>query len=402
MSISKEKDSKPLLRFAEFSENWNSLLLKDLFTRSTVKNSHNISDVLTNSAVKGIVSQGDYFDRDIANQNNLLGYYVVDVNNFVYNPRISKSAPVGPLKRNKLFKGVMSPLYTVLKPKKGDLNFLEAYFESNKWHTYMRAIANYGVRHDRMNITIKDFEKLPIFLPCLSEQKKISTFIGLFTDKKEVLNEKLIFLEKYKKGIIQKIFKEEIKFKDVSGVIFPEWIDLFIGDLFSNRSEKTSEKMELLSVTIGRGVIRQSNLSKDDNSSDDKSNYKRVYKNDIAYNSMRMWQGALGVSDYNGIVSPAYTILKPNSNCYPKFFEYYFKTIPMLRKFQRNSQGLTSDTWNLKYPQLSKIKISIPVIEEQIKIANFLSTIDVKIEVIKKELNYTEFCKKGLLQQMFV
>jgi type I restriction enzyme S subunit len=105
---------------------WEILKLKDVFSRKSLKNNNStLKNVLTNSATRGIILQGDYFDKDIANQNNLEGYYIVDVDDFVYNPRISQSAPVGPLKRNNLIKGVMSPLYTVLKCEKGNLEFLK-------------------------------------------------------------------------------------------------------------------------------------------------------------------------------------------------------------------------------------------------------------------------------------
>lgn len=118
---------------------------------------------------------------------------------------------------------------------------------------------------------------------------------------------------------------------------------------------------------------------------------------------MRMWQGASGVSKYEGIVSPAYTILKPRNNYNSDFFGYYFKLTEVIQIFQSNSQGLTSDTWNLKYPKLSKIKLAIPLsMDEQTKIANFLSAIDDKINLIESELTHAKTFKKGLLQQMFV
>jgi len=124
--------------------------------------------------------------------------------------------------------------------------------------------------------------------------------------------------------------------------------------------------------------------------------------NDIAYNSMRMWQGASGVSQYNGIVSPAYTVITPKEGNDSIFWGYRFKTTDSTNTFQRYSQGLTSDTWNLKFNTLSKIKFMAPSYEEQQKIANFLSALDDKIKLEEVKLARAKEFKKALLQRLFV
>lgn len=199
------------IRFAddegnEFPE-WEEKKLKDVFSRSTLKNRNNkISNVFTNSAKSGIVNQMDFFDHSVANKNNLEGYYVVNKDDFVYNPRISKSAPVGPLKRNKLETGAMSPLYTVLNHKLGNKTFLEYYFESSHWHRFMCGIANYGARHDRMNIQNNDFMKLPIPYPCLEEQQKIADFMSAMDQKINAMDKQIADSELFKKGLLQRMF----------------------------------------------------------------------------------------------------------------------------------------------------------------------------------------------------
>ena len=199
------------LRFKDENQSdfpdWEILKLKDVFSRKSLKNNNSIlKNVLTNSATRGIILQGDYFDKDIANQNNLEVYYIVDIDDFVYNPRISQSAPVGPLKRNNLIKGVMSPLYTVLKCEKGNLEFFENYFNSNFWHKYMKGIANYGARHDRMNITKDGFEKLPIPFPSIKEQEKISYFLNDIDKQIQLVTAQLKQTKKFKKGLLQNMF----------------------------------------------------------------------------------------------------------------------------------------------------------------------------------------------------
>ena len=134
--------------------------------------------------------------------------------------------------------------------------------------------------------------------------------------------------------------------------------------------------MELLSVTMNDGVMPRSEIEGKDNSSEDKSNYKVVRKDDMVYNSMRMWQGANGVSNYDGIVSPAYTVLMPIEEIDNRYFAALFKTSNLINEFRKKSQGLTSDTWNLKYPQIRPIRLYIPSLREQHKISAFIDALE--------------------------
>lgn len=186
---------------------WEEKQLREIAKRVTQKNRANdVSFVLTNSAIQGIVSQQDYFDKDIANQNNLEGYYVVELDDFIYNPRISASAPVGPIKRNKLVKGVMSPLYTVFRFNDTNLKFIEFFFETVIWHEYLKSVANYGARHDRMSISNEDFLQLPIPQPSSQEQAKIVEFLTSLESKVNLLDKQLYQAQQFKKGLLQQLF----------------------------------------------------------------------------------------------------------------------------------------------------------------------------------------------------
>ena len=180
-----------------------------------------------------------------------------------------------------------------------------------------------------------------------------------------------------------------------------EWETARIGELYSERSQRCTKPMELLSVTISDGVVPRSNIESKDNSSEDKSNYKVVHVGDMVYNTMRMWQGACGVSSFRGIVSPAYTILKEVMRFDRKFMASLFKTKRLINDFRKNSQGLTSDTWNLKYPQIAIIKVSLPDIEEQQQIATFLSLLDSRIAAQRKLVELLKKQKRGLLKEIF-
>ncbi len=186
---------------------WDYVELNTIAVKVNKKNKGlNLNNVLTNSAIQGVVSQSDYFERDIANQDNLGGYYIVENDDFVYNPRISSNALVGPLKRNNLVAGVMSPLYTVFRFNTGVLTYFEQYFQTNHWHDYMKSVSNSGARHDRMNITNESFFGLPVPYPCKAEQTKIANFLTAFDDKISQVKDELSTAKDYKQGLLQKLF----------------------------------------------------------------------------------------------------------------------------------------------------------------------------------------------------
>ncbi len=180
-----------------------------------------------------------------------------------------------------------------------------------------------------------------------------------------------------------------------------KWIEAKLGDLFTERLESDVDG-EMLSVTMNNGVIKASDNGRFDNSNSDKSHYKVVKVNDIAYNTMRMWQGASGCSAYEGIVSPAYTVVTPVEGIDPHFFACLFKTPAVVKKFRLNSQGLTSDTWNLKFPAFCKISVLYPKdIEEQRKIASFLQRLDEQVKHYQDQFDQLKQLKSACLETMF-
>ncbi|GAB1432152.1 hypothetical protein MASR2M29_07770 [Spirochaetota bacterium] len=187
-----------------------------------------------------------------------------------------------------------------------------------------------------------------------------------------------------------------IRFKGFSD----DWERCKLGECFDERLERSAEG-ELISVTINEGIKKFSDLGRHDNSSEDKSNYKRVEAGDIAYNSMRMWQGASGYSQYSGILSPAYTVAIPKDDIDSLFFSYVFKKPQMIHTFQIRSQGITSDTWNLKFPAFSEIETMLPKIEEQKIIGTFFSTLDQLITLHQRKYEKLKNLKKSCLEKMF-
>ena len=158
--------------------------------------------------------------------------------------------------------------------------------------------------------------------------------------------------------------------------------------------------MELLSVTMNDGVKPRSEIEGKDNSSEDKSNYKIVRKGDMVYNSMRMWQGANGISPCDGIVSPAYTVLMPKQEINNGYFAALFKSVTLINEFRKNSQGMTSDTWNLKYPQIETIKVQIPSVSEQDKVSELFSVLDERIATQAQLVESLKKYKRGVVRTL--
>lgn len=380
----------PSLRFPEFKREWNINKLAEVAEKRIVKNKDNkIKNVFTNSAIHGIINQRDFFDKDIANQNNLLGYFIVEHNDFIYNPRISTHAPVGPISRNKLQSGIMSPLYSVFRFNEAFVDFVEHFFNTTKWHKHMEDIANYGARDDRMSFSVADFYKMPIPLPDIEEQKKIASFLTVVDDKIQALKQKKTLLEQYKKGVMQKIFSQELRFKDDNGNDYPDWEEKKLGDcldyiqptkyLVSSKEYDNSYVTPVLTAgkTFILGYTNETN---------------GIFENNLPVIIFDDFTTATKFVDFPfKAKSSAMKILISNEGINIKFI---FEAMEVMNY----EVGGHERHWISKFAPLD---ISVPSYEEQTKIANFLSAIDDKINHCQSQIEKTEVWKKGLLQQMF-
>jgi type I restriction enzyme S subunit len=180
-----------------------------------------------------------------------------------------------------------------------------------------------------------------------------------------------------------------------------DWEETTLGSVFNQRKEAGFPNEELLAVTSSMGVVRRDSLERRDTSNEDKSKYLLVQKGDIAYNTMRMWQGVSGVSRFRGIVSPAYTICTPTEGLDASFAGYLLKDPEMVSVFRQRSQGLVSDTWNLKYESFAQIPCAIPPLPEQKKIAEILSGIDLRIRLGKHKIAQLESLLRSLGDNFF-
>lgn len=232
-------------------------------------------------------------------------------------------------------------------------------------------------------------------LPGRSERRSIVDILSA-QDSIIVLKEKrLAEKQQQKKYIMQQLLTGKKRLSDFT----VPWVATSLGNLFSERKETNCEKLQLLAITGTQGVIPRSELDLKDNSSEDKSKYLKIRIGDIGYNTMRMWQGVSAYSDYEGIVSPAYTILKPVADIDAKYFSYLFKLPETVFLFYRFSQGLVDDTRNLKYENFKKITVRYPSDRrEQTAIAKVLSTADREIDLLRQDIDQEKQKKKALMQ----
>ncbi|EKZ4582647.1 TPA: restriction endonuclease subunit S, partial [Listeria monocytogenes] len=201
----KSEEDVPKIRFADFDEEWYQRKLGEISDKVIEKNKESTYfETLTNSAEYGIISQREFFNKDISNEKNLNGYYIVRENDFVYNPRISNYAPVGPIKRNKLGRiGIVSPLYYVFRTFDTNQSFLEYYFDGTVWHNFMLLNGDSGARADRFAIKDSVLKEMPIPYSTLYEQEKISFFLDEITIIINLHQNKLKKLSSLKKAYLQ-------------------------------------------------------------------------------------------------------------------------------------------------------------------------------------------------------
>ena len=235
-----------------------------------------------------------------------------------------------------------------------------------------------------------------IAIPPIEEQSHIVKVLELWDTAIEKQSELIEKLKLRKRALMQQLLTGKKHLPGFSG----EWKEVKLGDIFDERNETNRDDLPLLSITGDRGVIYQSNSDKRDISNDDKSKYKRICPNDIGYNTMRMWQGRSALSNIEGIVSPAYTIVTPHKNVDVRFMAMLIQQPRIVYDFWTHSQGLVSDTLNCKYPDFCQVKVRIPSKEEQTAIADLLYEFDKEIDLANEKLASLQSQKRGLMQQL--
>ena len=415
----------PKLRFPEFREagEWKSIPLNCLAIRAKQKNRNEKFDrVLTNSAEFGVLDQRDFFDKDIATQGKLEGYFVVDLGSYVYNPRISSTAPVGPISKNKIGTGVMSPLYTVFKFKDDNNDFYEYFFKTDGWHTYMRQVSSTGARHDRMAISSDDFMAMPLPVSSPDEQQKIAECLSYADELIAAQARKVNALKTHKKGLMQQLLPREgetqprFRFPEFQNA--GEWeespLSKFILSLDAGVSVNSSDSRPANKTE--RGVLKTSAITK--GQFDHEENKVVLAESELSRLKEPVTGGTIiicrkntpALVGANAYVESSHENLflpdllwaaKPREGVSMQFLAFILGSDKGRAALSKLAKGSSASMSNITKPEVLAFLVMAPSPDEQQRIASFLTNLDALIAAHTKKLAALKTHKKGMMQQLF-
>ena len=392
---------KPKIRFKGYNEDWEQRKLNEIADRVSEKNKNNeFSEPFTNSAEQGIISQRDYFDREIVNNENLNGYYIVRNDDFIYNPRISVTAPVGPINRNRLGRnGVMSPLYTVFRTHDINNLYLEFYFKTTKWHRFMKLNGDSGARFDRFTISSTQFMEMPIPYPMLDEQIKIGEYFDTLDHLITLHQHKCDEMKKMKKCMLQKMFPQngkkvpEIRFEGFTN----DWEQRKLGEIATYRNGKaheanqldvgTYELVNLNSISIDGGLKPSGKFIEDGGDTLQRNDLVMVLS-DVGHGDL-LGRVAIIPENNRYVLNQRVALLRINddTNTYFLFsiinrYQDYFKKL-----------GAGSSQLNISRGIVENFEVTYPNVAEQRMIADYFHSLDHLITLHHHE----EFCTENVL-----
>ena len=393
----------PKLRFKEFTLDWSTVSLGSLFTKRRDKGVDNVPtySVTLND---GIINRED-LERETTTNFSAEEHLLVKKNDLAYNMMRMWQGALGLAPTD----GIVSPAYVVLKPneQKTDSSFFEYYFKRNRQIHNFWAYSQ-GLTEDRLRLYFDDFKVIRINAPSKEEQTKIASFLSAVDEKISQLSQKLHLLGQYKQGMMQKLFSQQIRFKADDGSEFGEWESKTLGEVGENIIGLTYSPTDVTNDGSGILVLRSSNIK---NGRLDKNDQVRVNKkikekiivqpNDILIctrnGSQRLIGKSVILNDDEVMTFGAFmSVYRSRSN---RFIAYLMQTPWFFEQVQMN---LGARINQITTGTLNEFTFDFPCFEEQTKIADFLSSIDQKIEVVAQQIEQAKLWKKGLLQQMFV
>lgn len=390
----------PKLRFKEFSGDWETQKAKELFESISDKNHNGDLEVLSATQDRGVIPRSE-LNIDIKyEQNNLTSYKKVKESDFI----ISLRSFQGGIEHSH-YTGLVSPAYTVFNFKNNiDSNhrFFAEIFKTQNFINRLNTLT-YGIR-DGKAISFKDFSDVKLSFPSKEEQEKIASFFSLIDEKISLQGEKLKMLKDYKTGMMQKIFSRKLRFKNDEGRDYPEWEEKKFKD-FTKINQGLQIPISERYTTEGENryfYITNEFLKSDSETKyyiENPSESVICYEDDILMtrtgNTGKVVTGVKGAF-HNNFFKIAYDKEK-----YDRMFLYYILTS---HKMQKNIIRLAGSSTipDLNHSDFYNIKVKLPIIEEQKKIADLLIRLDSKISKEQEKLDSLNEYKKGLLQQMFV
>ena len=393
-----EQAKVPAIRFAGFTDPWEQRKLGELFEESDERASDR--EILSVSVANGIYPASES-DRETNPGASLANYKIVHFGDVVYNSMRMWQGAVDASR----YDGIVSPAYVVARPNSEVYARFFARLLRQPMLLKQYQQVSQGNSKDTQVLKFDDFASIGISMPASeNEQRRIGGFFDRLDSLITLHQRKYDKLVIFKKSMLEKMFPKdgesvpEIRF---AGFTDP-WEQRKLGELFEESDERASDR-EILSVSVANGIYPASESDRETNPGASLANYKIVHFGDVVYNSMRMWQGAVDASRYDGIVSPAYVVARPNSEVYARFFARLLRQPMLLKQYQQVSQGNSKDTQVLKFDDFASIGISMPASEnEQRRIGGFFDRLDSLITLHQRKLELLQDIKKSLLDKMFV
>jgi len=386
------------LRFNQFHDShWIKTSLKDVAKKINAKNKNKFcKNVISNSAQHGLIRQIDYFDKEIAQNESIENYTIINKGDFVYNPRKSIEAPYGPVNIYNFDEtGIVSPLYLCFSTQNINKKFLHYYFKSKAWHRFVYLYGDSGARHDRVSIKDEVFFSQQLSIPTSSDEiEKITDLLFQVEQRINTQSKIIEDLKVQKKYICNKIFHNKSDSLITLKHILKERIEKSI----------VNNQYEPLSSTV-KGLFTQKEYFDGERSVLSNVGYKVVHLNDIILSPQNLWMGNITLNQRfeRGIVSPSYKTYTINSDydCY-----YIFNMLKTNRAIYKyimcSEQGASVVRRNLNIDDFLDLKFNIPNIETQKRMGNIIKLMDEKILIEQNVLEKLKEQKKYLLSNMFI
>jgi type I restriction enzyme S subunit len=402
--MEKQQGKKPQIRFPEFKELWEHKKLSELLSEAKKRNEdlkYGKDEVLSVSGELGIVNQIEHLGRSYAGV-SVHQYHIVEIGDIVYTKSPLKANPFGIIKLNKGKAGIVSTLYAVYKVNKKTAYgpFIDYYFSLDaNTNRYLRPLVKKGAKND-MKINNAYVLHDRIFAPSIPEQTRIASFFTVLDKKTAQLKQKKILLEQYKKGVMQKLFSQELRFKDENGKEFPKWEKKKLGDvceiIMGQSPSSNSYNLNEIGIPLIQGNADiQNRLSNPRNWTTEKT--KECKLGDLIL-TVRAPVGAVAKSIHNACIGRGVCAIRNNSKSKIEFIYQFL--LDFEAKWSNLEQGSTFTA--VSGIEIKKIGLLIPCLAEQTRISNFLAAIDERINHCQQQIEKTEKWKKGLLQKMFV
>lgn len=415
-----QKKNVPELRFPGVEGEWEEKKLGDLTDRVIRKNKNLESKKpLTISGQLGLIDQTEYFSKSVSSK-NLENYTLIKNGEFAYNKSYSNGYPLGAIKRlTRYDSGVLSSLYICFSIKSEmSKDFMEAYFDSTHWYREVSGIAVEGARnHGLLNVSVNDFFTILIKYPSLEEQQKIGKFFSKLDRQIELEEQKLELLQQQKKGYMQKIFSQELRFKNENGNDYPDWERIKFFDVidkvidFRGRTPKKLNMewsdegyLALSAVNVKKGYI-DFNVEAKYGNLDLYTRWMRgneLYKGQVLFTTEAPMGNVAQVPDNKGYILSQRTIaFNSNEKITDNFLASLLSSENVYNDLLKLCSGATAKGVSQK--NLNRLYVTIPhSISEQEEIAEFFRKINQLVELQKYKIEHTKSQKQVFLQKMFI